>query len=379
MKKILLLLTVAVFFVSCTDEDTILLNDEVQQENTPGATAQNMESIFRDESSFVRIYDQEKISVFTAINVDSNQDYSALTGFGICYGTLPNVTLQTGTVIQNTYVNYNTPNYEIDIQDAIPGTTYYIRPFAMNGDIPVYGSEKTVTTLQPLTMIKGKNFSIGGMTIDATLNTNLQGALLRIGNENIFANVSDDLYTADIQFSGLTFIGSIVTRYQNIFYYTTVPAFEHNVGQTGEGGGEIFFDKGEYSDGWRYMERSYQRYWDLGFGCNGTSVVTQQEVQSGYANTIAIVNSCTENSAAKFCYNLVLNGKDDWYMPSSGEVKLFTVSLIGESTLLSGEIATSSQASATTYYMAKFNHHYDTVIIETNKNEFGIVIPVRRY
>lgn len=54
-------------------------------------------------------------------------------------------------------------------------------------------------------------------------------------------------------------------------------------------------------------------------GATGTAIGT------GYANTIAIVNSRgTEANAAKLCYDLVLNGYSDWYLPSRDElIKLY--------------------------------------------------------
>jgi hypothetical protein len=45
----------------------------------------------------------------------------------------------------------------------------------------------------------------------------------------------------------------------------------------------------------------------------------------GYLNTVSIINSgIKKTNAAKLCYELKLNGKDDWYLPSIDELnKLF--------------------------------------------------------
>jgi hypothetical protein len=48
--------------------------------------------------------------------------------------------------------------------------------------------------------------------------------------------------------------------------------------------------------------------------------VTADGIGSGMANTIAIVNAQGEgNYAAKICYDLVLGGYSDWYLPSKAE------------------------------------------------------------
>ena len=56
------------------------------------------------------------------------------------------------------------------------------------------------------------------------------------------------------------------------------------------------------------------------FGCRGIDISTSSELYSGLQNTINFINNgCDGNGSVRACYDLVYNGFDDWYLPSSGE------------------------------------------------------------
>lgn len=62
------------------------------------------------------------------------------------------------------------------------------------------------------------------------------------------------------------------------------------------------------------------------WGCHGTGITgTSDNLGTGPSNTLAIVIGCDDNNtAAKLCSNLVLNGYSDWFLPSRDELqKLF--------------------------------------------------------
>ena len=104
----------------------------------------------------------------------------------------------------------------------------------------------------------------------------------------------------------------------------SMPFWSIAMGSTGPGGGIVFYDKGFYSDGWRYLEaaRSDQSTGSQ-WGCYGLSIAgtNATAVGSGQANTTAIVNSCGEAGiAARICNDLVLNGYSDWFLPSKDEL-----------------------------------------------------------
>jgi len=107
-----------------------------------------------------------------------------------------------------------------------------------------------------------------------------------------------------------------ITRISFIGVYT--------VGQAGQAGGLVFFDKGSYSNGWRYLEAApasteFSASWGNEH-INGTSTA----LGFGKTNTQAIVrtfsNSGHVGRAAQVCDLLVYGGYDDWFMPSSDEL-----------------------------------------------------------
>ena len=60
------------------------------------------------------------------------------------------------------------------------------------------------------------------------------------------------------------------------------------------------------------------------WGCYGTGISgTSTAFGTGMANTLAIVNGCSQRPiAASVCNDLVLNGYNDWYLPSRDELSL---------------------------------------------------------
>jgi hypothetical protein len=57
------------------------------------------------------------------------------------------------------------------------------------------------------------------------------------------------------------------------------------------------------------------------WGCGGTLIGTSENMGTGQANTTSIVAGCSdEGIAAQICNDLVLNGYDDWFLPSHGEL-----------------------------------------------------------
>ena len=111
-----------------------------------------------------------------------------------------------------------------------------------------------------------------------------------------------------------------ISAYGNEVSFTTL-----SVGQTGPGGGIVFFNKGNTTGGWQYLETATSdQSTGITWGCAGISIPgTQPTVGSGEANTSLIVAGCNEASfAAKICNDLVSGGQSDWFLPSYDELNL---------------------------------------------------------
>jgi hypothetical protein len=106
-----------------------------------------------------------------------------------------------------------------------------------------------------------------------------------------------------------------------------------SVGGIGPAGGYIFYDKGEYSDGWRYMEVApANSEFNAEWGAYGHDIAgTQVIIGSGKRNTELIVARFSElgetGMAAQMCRELNINGFSDWFLPSRDELNLMYVNI----------------------------------------------------
>ncbi|MEX0810884.1 MAG: DUF1566 domain-containing protein [Chitinophagales bacterium] len=121
-----------------------------------------------------------------------------------------------------------------------------------------------------------------------------------------------------------------LSNIDSITYSNTAPP-SYTVGDTGQAG-IIFYDKGSYSNGWRYLE-VYPDYMNQSlWGCSGQSISgTSDAIGTGQANTTAILNGCaTPGIAARVVDNFFTNingvNYDDWFLPSVEELNMLYLS-----------------------------------------------------
>jgi len=95
------------------------------------------------------------------------------------------------------------------------------------------------------------------------------------------------------------------------------------IGDIGPAEGIVFYDKGNVSDGWRYLETAPSdqstgiAWWN---GSHVATGATATAIGTGKANTATIVSvQGAGNYAASLCDNLSQGGYDDWFLPSKDE------------------------------------------------------------
>ena len=117
------------------------------------------------------------------------------------------------------------------------------------------------------------------------------------------------------------------------------------VGDTGPGGGIVFYDAGSVQSWGRYLEAApfgdeVQRTWATGgnqsaavSGADGTAIGTGEQ---NTADIVAQSGNVAATSAAVYCSELVSGGQSDWFLPSKDELNLMYTNLHSASTPLGG-------------------------------------------
>ncbi len=132
-----------------------------------------------------------------------------------------------------------------------------------------------------------------------------------LGNPGLLAQngIAFDGWNTQADGQGILYPGgsAFAIGSSNIILYAH---WEYYIRGRGPAGGWVFYDKGSYSSGWRYMEAAPSDYstgaaWSL----NKTSVgITSTSIGTGQANTTTICSSQGSGTyAAQVCNDLTLN------------------------------------------------------------------------
>jgi hypothetical protein len=136
------------------------------------------------------------------------------------------------------------------------------------------------------------------------------------------------------------FLFSVFTLFSVAIIFAQQEDHVYIVGYPGPAGGLVFYDKGTYSDGWRYMEAApantewanYIEEDEWGSYAWNDDVI---DIGSGRQKTNEILLMMTDiefgkyvsGRAALLCRTLTVNGYDDWFLPSIEELNLMYVNL----------------------------------------------------
>jgi TolB-like protein len=103
-------------------------------------------------------------------------------------------------------------------------------------------------------------------------------------------------------------------------------AMEYKIGGRGPAGGWIFYDQGRVTNGWRYLEAApAEAEFTAQWGADRKEMGgTATGVGTGKRNTELIVNFLKRtgetNRAAQLCDELLIDGYDDWFLPSKEDL-----------------------------------------------------------
>ncbi len=256
---------------------------------------------------------------------------------GICWskGIKPtitdNFTLEGGGV--GTFVS--------NIANLDAATTYYVRAYAKNEDGVGYGMAVSFVTLgqkPSATTILTSSLTPNSAVLNGVINANhlsttvsfeygettsygssvdaTPSVVTGTNSTEVSANITG-LSAVTTYHYRVKAVNSLGTTYSNDDTFTTIP---FTLGQTFGGGLICYIDNtGKHVLIAAPSDQSTGTTW-----YNGTFIVTNASgatIGTGRSNTSAIIiTQGAGNYAAKICDDLVLNGFDDWFLPSKDEL-----------------------------------------------------------
>jgi len=165
--------------------------------------------------------------------------------------------------------------------------------------------------------------SVTSTILDINTAQILSSATMRVSNKNqIFTNVPG--FAFELKMNLPTNLGGM--------------GGAPKIGEKGQAGGIVFYDKGSYSDGWRFLEAApanteFQARWGGYKGYEPNNIIeyydlpqTGTAVGKGNWNTVFLARFLElmgeSGRAAQQCAQLNIGGYSDWFLPSKDELNL---------------------------------------------------------
>ena len=182
----------------------------------------------------------------------------------------------------------------------------------------------------------------------------------------------------------------------------------YKIGEQGPAGGLIFYDKGYYSDGWRYLEAApsdcgqyiFGNYFPSNSNISSLRMGTTTVIGAGRLNSIILVEAMQDSAysivwkdgkfvpvsyssyAAKACINYSLGGFSDWFLPSIDELSILYQNLVKKGKIgISGN--TLLQSSSEYFYQEYCSWRLDLYggggVDGYVSDEYRTVCPIRMF
>ena len=283
-----------------------------------------------------------------------------ITKRGVVWDVNPNPTINLTT---KTVDGNGVGDFTSNLTNLLSGTTYYFRAYATNSVGTAYGNEYFFTTFSLPTIATNTIVNItknSATTIASMVSDGMASGNGNIANRGVVWDINPNpTITLTTKTVGLptnnpdgtlskTFSCELTNLNQNTTYYAR--AYITNIDGTAYGEQQIFTTAtlgigDNYQGGIiGYFFRSGDSGYIQGqlhglivapndqgtasWACANANVSmliggTSEGIGSGNANTIFILNNIgcnTSGIAAQICYDLILNGYNDWYLPSFMEL-----------------------------------------------------------
>jgi ribosomal protein L32 len=167
---------------------------------------------------------------------------------------------------------------------------------------------------------------------------------------------------------------------QKPIYLTPTQEKAYKIGDRGQAGGIVFYDKGNNSGGWRYLEVAPQDLGRVEWGVSANDVSgTGTAIGCGKQNTRIIANYSNKRgksgTAAQICASYASGGYRDWFLPSKDELDLLYKNLRakGLGGLTDHWYWSSSQSNPSNAWVQRFSDGYQVYTFKTNTNRVRAV------
>jgi len=287
-------------------------------------------------------------------------------------------------------------SFSSKLTGLLPSTKYYIRSYIQNSYNIIFGIQNEFTTLDNLlpevstaeiTNITENSAQCGGnVTNDGNGMVSARGICWNTtGNPSLtnYLNKTQDGIGIGGYISQITGLIKATTYYLAAYAtnekgttYGNELSFMTQSFSIGDsyGGGIIFYIDNTGLHGLIAATTTQSKEW----GCAGTSIPgTSTNIGAGQTNTTAIVNGCsTAGIAARICYDLVLNGYNDWFLPSKDELNQMYMQKITIGGFANGTYWSSSDYGAFYAWSQFFN---DGTQVNYDKSHTAYVRAIRAF